>query len=268
MVTGIDAFCCFSEFDTAEFLQDRFGREGVPEEDQRTIYDLFADQIEFANKMLSTGISNIAEAIASPGWLKSLRQMTVMVVQGRKRVAPKPKILEYGKFILLQEEPKEDSEGEDNDDGTSEDEASNASAVSNKNTASAGSDSEKLADDGDEKQSMTDKGILANRKPSPHFSGLHRSKGIFWLATRPFQLGSWSTSGAMLTLGSEMPWFCCEPEEDWGADSETVTAIRIDFPGEWGTQRQELMFIGEKLDVEGLTKMLDACLLSRAEMRK
>jgi G3E family GTPase len=109
----------------------------VPDEDQRTISDLFADQIEFANviivnkvdrvdaktlgrinayvktlnptakiieatyskvdirTMLSTGVFDFAEAIASPGWLKSLHEMTVLDVHGRKRVAPKPETLEY-----------------------------------------------------------------------------------------------------------------------------------------------------------------------------
>ena len=136
MVTVVDAFHFFSEFDTAEFLQDRFGKEEVPEEDQRTISDLFADQIEFANviiinkidavdtktlgrvkayvktlnptakiieakfskvdvrEILNTGVFDFAEAIASPGWLKSLHEMTVMDVHGRKRVAPKPETLE------------------------------------------------------------------------------------------------------------------------------------------------------------------------------
>jgi len=136
MVTVVDAFRFFSEFDTAEFLQDRFGREEVPDEDQRTISDLFADQIEFANviivnkidradertigrvkayvktlnptakiidakyskvdvrEMLNTGVFNFAEAVASPGWLKSIHEMTVMDVQGRKRMAPKPETLE------------------------------------------------------------------------------------------------------------------------------------------------------------------------------
>lgn len=333
MVTVVDAFRFFSEFDTAEFLQDRFGREEVPEEDQRTISDLFADQIEFANviivnkvdvvdkktlgrvkayvktlnptakiieskfskvnvkEMLNTGVFNIAEAIASPGWLRSLHEMTVMDVQGRKRVAPKPETLEYGigsfvyrarrpfdplklyrliegKFILLQEEPEDEEDDEDEDDEDEDDIASNADSASDENTASAGSDSDKMTDDGDDKPPMSDKEILAKKKASPYFSGLHRSKGIFWLATRPFQMGSWSTAGAMLTLGSEMPWFCCVPEEDWGADADTVAAIRKDFEGEWGDRRQELVFIGEGLDVAGLTKMLDACLLSRAEMRK
>jgi hypothetical protein len=72
----------------------------------------------------------------------------------------------------------------------------------------------------------------------------------------------------MLTLGSEMPWFCCVSEEDWNADEETLQAIRNDFEGDWGDRRQEMVFIGEKLDVDGLTKMLDSCLLSRSEMKK
>lgn len=136
MVTVVDAFRFFSEFDTAEFLQDRFGKEDVPEEDQRTISDLFADQLEFANviivnkvdmvdrrtlgrvrayiktlnptakiiesryskvdvkEMLNTGKFDFAEAINSPGWLRSLHEMTVMDVHGKKRVAPKPETLE------------------------------------------------------------------------------------------------------------------------------------------------------------------------------
>jgi G3E family GTPase len=333
MITVVDAFRFFSEFDTAEFLQDRFGREAVPDEDQRTISDLFADQIEFANviivnkidavdkrtlgrvkayvktlnptakiieskfskvdvgEMLNTGKFNFAEAVTSPGWLRSLHEMTVFDVQGKKRVAPKPETLEYGIgsfvyrarrpfdplklyrliegiFILLQEEP-EDEDG-DEDDENSEDssdaESDVASTSSDKHTASAGSDSDKLTDDEDDQPPMSDKDILANKKASPLFAGLHRSKGLFWLATRPSQMGSWSTAGAMLTLGSEMPWFCCIPESDWNADDDTTAAIRKDFEGEWGDRRQELVFIGEALDVEGLTRALDGCLLSRKEM--
>ncbi|KAH7353126.1 CobW/HypB/UreG, nucleotide-binding domain-containing protein [Pyrenochaeta sp. MPI-SDFR-AT-0127] len=321
MVTVVDAFRFFSEFDTAEFLQDRFGRDEVPDEDQRTISDLFADQVEFANviivnkidrvdartlgrvkayvktlnptakiidakyskvdihEMLNTGVFNFAEAVASPGWLRSLHEMTVMDVQGRKRVAPKPETLEYGigsfvyrarrpfdplklyrliegKFILLQDEVEDE-----------DDEGSDTVSVSDSPSSSA-DDSDKISDDGSTSAPLDDKQILANKKTCRYFSGLHRSKGIFWLATRPFQMGSWSTAGAMLTLGSEMPWFSCIPEGDWGADTDTVRAIKNDFEGEWEDRRQELVFIGEKLDVPGLTKLLDSCLLNRAEMRR
>lgn len=165
-----------------------------------------------------------------------------------------------GKFILLQDEVED--EGEDEDDGQSD----TASVSDSPSFSADGSD--KISDDDSSSPPLDDTQILANKKACRFFSGLHRSKGIFWLATRPFQMGSWSTAGAMLTLGSEMPWFSCIPEEDWGADEDTVQAIKNDYVGEWGDRRQELVFIGEKLDIDGLTKMLDSCLLNRAEMRR
>jgi ABC-type nickel/cobalt efflux system permease component RcnA len=165
-----------------------------------------------------------------------------------------------GKFILLQDEDEDEVEAEDEEH---EDEFMSDSYASPIST-----NSDETSEAGEAAASMDDATILANKRASPYFSGLHRSKGLFWLATRPFQMGSWSTAGAMLTLGSEMPWFCCVSEEEWGADEDTMKAIKADFEGEWGDRRQELVFIGENLDVDGLTKLLDTCLLSRAEMRK
>ncbi|KAF2685281.1 cobW-domain-containing protein [Lentithecium fluviatile CBS 122367] len=325
MVTVVDAFRFFSEFSTAEFLQDRFGRDSVPEEDQRTISDLFADQIEFANviivnktdlvdaqtlgrvrsyvkalnptskvveakyskvdviEMLNTGKFDFAEAIASPGWLRSLHEMTVMDVQGRKRIAPKPETLEYnigsfvyrarrpfdplmlyhalkGKFILLQDEVESDDEDQD-------DEMSEVSSDTEKRSQTADNSNE-ASDDKTDPPLPDAQEVLANKKACPYFRGLHRSKGIFWLATRPNQMGSWSTAGAMLTLSSEMPWFCKVDEVEWMADEETTENIKADFEGKWGDRRQELVFIGEALDTRGLTALFDGCLLSKKEMRK
>ncbi|KAF2021107.1 cobW-domain-containing protein [Aaosphaeria arxii CBS 175.79] len=332
MVTVVDAFRFFSEFDTAEFLADRFAREDVPEDDQRTISDLFADQIEFANvvivnkvdavdkttlgrvrayvktlnptakiieakfsrvdvrEMLNTGRFDFAEAVTSPGWLRSLHEMTVVDVKGRKRLAPKPETLEYGigsfvyrsrrpfdplklyealkgKFILLQDEVEddEDDEEEDEDDEKNEDTDVTMDSPSSPNSASPlNSDVDSVSPD-DEVSSAES---LHNKRTCPLFSGVHRSKGIFWLATRPYQMGSWSTAGAMLTLGSEMPWFCTVDEDEWQADTATLKAIKADFEGDWGDRRQELVLIGEKLDEVALTKLLDSCTLNRAEMRK
>jgi G3E family GTPase len=161
-----------------------------------------------------------------------------------------------GKFILLQDEVEENEDEQDDD-----------MSDSDTSRPSAG-DSDETSDNDEESAPLDDATILANKRASPFFKGLHRSKGIFWVASRPFQMGSWSTAGAMLTLGSEMPWFCCMTEEEWGADEETTKAIKADFEGDWGDRRQEMVFIGEKLDVDGLTKLLDGCLLSRTEMRK
>lgn len=173
-----------------------------------------------------------------------------------------------GNFILLQDELQDDEEDDDEEeDGEDEEDTVERAESESDHQSVSADDSDKLSEDEDS-EPMDDAQILANKKASPYFGGLHRSKGIFWLATRPYQMGSWSTAGAMLTIGSEMPWFCCVPEEDWGADEDTLKAIKNDFEGAWGDRRQEMVFIGEKLDVEGLTKKLDSCLLNRAEMRK
>ncbi|KAL6706271.1 hypothetical protein ACN47E_005561 [Coniothyrium glycines] len=333
MVTVVDAFRFFAEFDTAEFLQDRFGRDAVPDEDQRTISDLFADQIEFANviivnkmdradartlgrvkayiktlnpvakiveakyskvdvrDMLNTGAFDFAEAVTSPGWLRSIHEMTVMDVSGRKRVAPKPETLEYGigsfvyrarrpfdpmklynlvrgKFILLQDELQEDDEDDDESSDEEDDDDSSQSQSQSHQPSPSTDASDKTTPDNDLEPPPDDATILANKKSSPLFGRLHRSKGIFWLATRPRHMGSWSTAGAMLTLGSEMQWFCCTDQDAWAASDETTAAIMNDFHGAWGDRRQEIVFIGEKLDVDGLTGQLDGCLLTRAEMRR
>jgi hypothetical protein len=50
-------------------------------------------------------------------------------------------------------------------------------------------------------------------------------------------------------------------------DPKVVEAIKADFDGQWGDRRQEIVFIGESLDVEAVTKAVDACLLTEAEWR-
>lgn len=45
-------------------------------------------------KLLSTGRFNLEEAQASPGWLKSLQEMTEVDIGDRKVMAPKSEALE------------------------------------------------------------------------------------------------------------------------------------------------------------------------------
>jgi G3E family GTPase len=172
-----------------------------------------------------------------------------------------------GKFILLQDEVESDDDQEVEDDDEGEETESEASSATGGKSHSAVNSNEETDDEAGCTQ-IDSQEILANKKACPYFRGLHRSKGIFWLATRPNQMGSWSTAGAMLTLGSELPWFCCVNEEEWMADEATVENIKADFDGEWGDRRQELVFIEEALDTEGLTALFDSCLLTEKEMHK
>ncbi|KAG9596670.1 cobW-domain-containing protein, partial [Aureobasidium melanogenum] len=110
---------------------------------------------------------------------------------------------------------------------------------------------------------------LANKKAHPVFKPLLRSKGFIWLATRPYVSGDWSQAGAMLTVSGGLNWFAVVPEEQWPSPNQEVTdLIKKDFEGEWGDRRQEIVFIGEGIDVKAITALFDECLLSDAEMKK
>lgn len=110
--------------------------------------------------------------------------------------------------------------------------------------------------------------ILANKRDHPTFRRLFRSKGEFYLATRPHRAGDWSQAGAILTMTGGRPWFCTLPAEEYTTgDAEVDALVQHDISkgGEWGDRRQELVFIGEKLDHESVEALLDTCLLTDAE---
>ena len=112
--------------------------------------------------------------------------------------------------------------------------------------------------------------VLANKKANALVSRLFRSKGEYWLATRPNRAGEWSQAGAMLTLSGGRKWFClCEKEEYETGSPEIDEMVLHDIEkgGEWGDRRQEIVFIGEGLDVPALEAVLDKCLLNDEEWK-
>ncbi|KAJ9483757.1 hypothetical protein VN97_g9638 [Penicillium thymicola] len=317
-VTVIDAFNLLSSFDTAEFLSDRYGKEEIIPEDERTISDLMVDQIEFADvlilnkvetvdqatrdkvmhllkllnpvaKILESSYSQIdvreiintnkfdfIRAASGPGWLQSLHEMTVQTTGNGDRMAPKPETLEYGinnfvytarrpfhsrrlfallhdKFIILQNNEMEE-EGDEEDDEDEE----------NEDAMDTDSDSESVEDFEQPDPAV----ILNNKRTNPAFGPVLRSKGFFWLTTRPWQFGEWSQAGGMLTLGCGGPWFAEVPEAEWPEDDDVRKSIQDDFQGPWGDRRQELVFIGEGIDTVKISALLDECLLDDKDMKK
>lgn len=118
---------------------------------------------------------------------------------------------------------------------------------------------------------------LANKRSHPLFGRLFRSKGTYWLATRPDYRGIWSQAGAMLTLVGGTRWdITLAPEQlsqlyhEETTDPEIMKQVRYDMDsgGEWGDRRQEIVLIGEKLDVKGIERVLDDCLLTDAEWKR
>ncbi|KAK1579254.1 CobW/HypB/UreG [Colletotrichum navitas] len=243
-------------------------------------------------EIVNTNSFDLKVAQSGVGWLQDLHAMTVREVNGRKAITPKPETEEYNvrnfvytrtrpfhprrlwsllydKFILQMEAPEDDEDAMDED----EDEADS----SEKEEEDWEDDEEEEEDDdADEDDDMEEDPleppandvILANKTAHPLFNRLFRSKGEFFLATRPHRAGDWSQAGAMLTMTGGRPWFCTLPPEDYLTGDPEVDALvthDIKKGGEWGDRRQELVFIGESLDIKGLEAALDACLLDEAE---
>lgn len=268
----------------ATILQTNYGRIG----DMRSI--------------LNTGLFNLERAQTGYGWLQDLHAMTVRQVNGKNVVTPKPETEEYDvqnvvytrrrpfhprrlytllydKFILQMEHPDEEEGGGDGDD--------DACVMDIDGQGSEGDSEDSMLEDapGDapEEEGDDDEGsewggiddappansvILANKRASPLFRRLFRSKGEFFLATRPQQAGEWSQAGAMLTLRGGRPWFATLPADEYmTGDAEVDRLVQFDLQsgGEWGDRRQELVFIGEALNVPALEAALDACLLDDDE---
>lgn len=180
-----------------------------------------------------------------------------------------------------EEDEDEDAKMEDADGAEVSDSDEGSSATAGKDEGSSARDSASSASSPPSSEADEDKDeppleipdpsvVLANKKANPLLSRLFRSKGEYWLATRPNQAGEWSQAGAMLTLAGGRKWFClCEKEEYETGNPEIDEMVLHDIKkgGEWGDRRQELVFIGEKLDIPALEAVLDKCLLDDEEWK-
>lgn len=59
LITMVDAYNFFDNFATTEFITNRWGKDGVAPEDERTVTDLMVDQIEFANTIVINKIDSV-----------------------------------------------------------------------------------------------------------------------------------------------------------------------------------------------------------------
>lgn len=218
----------------------------------------------------------------------SAAKLTSYQVNGKKTITPKPETEEYNvrnfvysrqrpfhprrlwalvydKFILQMEQT------DDNEDDVMDEDEEDDDAADDAEGEEMEDEDGKQEDDDDPMDMPPNDVILANKRDHPLFSRLFRSKGEFFLCTRPHRAGEWSQAGAMLTLTGGRAWFCTLPEEEYTTGDEQIDSlVKHDMAkgGEWGDRRQEIVFIGENLDIPVLTETLDKCLLTDKEFEK
>jgi G3E family GTPase len=99
------------------------------------------------------------------------------------------------------------------------------------------------------------------------WKGVMRSKGLFWLASRMNESGLWSQAGSACSHQSAGRWWSSVPESIWPTDEVILESIQSEFRGPYGDRRQELVIVGQDLDKQEIRRRLDECLLDDTEMQ-
>ena len=248
LVTVVDGANFLADYDQAEALAER--GESLGEEDQRSVTDLLVDQVEFANIILvsKTDLIAPAELKRLSAILRTLNTEAEIVPMVNGQI-PSRKILATGLFDFARAEQAPGWLKEMRGEHLPETEEYGIGSFA-----------------------------YRARRPfhpqrffdflhSPSLAGkLIRSKGYFWLATRPDLVGQWQQAGGIARYGLAGMFWAAVSREQWPDDADYLSAIRSIWQEPYGDRRQELVFIGQGLDREQVIERLDACLLSDAEL--
>ena len=90
-----------------------------------------------------------------------------------------------------------------------------------------------------------------------------------WIAGRDRYVGEWSQSGAVGEISCGGYWYATADKEEWPEPgTEPYEMLMADFDGEeLCDRRQEIVFIGQGLKREAITAALDACLITKEDLK-
>ena len=244
MVTVVDALNFLKDYDEAEFLNEV--GESLGEEDERSVADLLVEQVEFADILLisKTDLVSEQELARLKSILQTLNTEAIQVPIEHGKV-PLDKVLNTGRFSFERAQQSPGWLKEMRGEHVPETEEFGISSFSYE--ARRPFDPQKFYD------FIHSKDIAGK---------LIRSKGFFWLATRPQLAGSWSQAGGMARYGAAGLFWKAVPKEQWPEDPEYLKAIEEQWMEPFGDMRQELVVIGQGLNKNDIIERLDRCLLT------
>ncbi len=244
MVTVVDALNFLKDYDEAKFLNEV--GESLGEEDERSVADLLVEQVEFADILLisKTDLVSEQELARLKSILQTLNTEAIQIPIEHGKV-PLDKVLNTGRFSFERAQQSPGWLKEMRGEHVPETEEFGISSFSYE--ARRPFDPQKFYD------FIHSKDIAGK---------LIRSKGFFWLATRPQLAGSWSQAGGMARYGAAGLFWKAVPKEQWPEDPEYLKAIEKQWMEPFGDMRQELVFIGQGLNKNDIIERLDRCLLT------
>lgn len=250
MVTVVDAFNFLQDYEEAKYLAET--GESLGEDDERTVADLLIDQIEFADVILINKTDLIDSA--------TLKKLKVIM----RSLNTTAKLIPITKGQVNIEEIM----------GTSLFDFEKAQQAPGWLKEMRG---EHIPES--EEYGITSFSYLARRPFYPekvyHFfhntseyGKLLRSKGYFWLASRPQFAGQWNQAGGIAHYGYGGMFWNAIDKLQWPTDPDYLESIENQWAEPFGDMRQELVFIGQDLDKEAITAALDACLLDDEDLNR
>ncbi len=248
MVTVVDGVNFLKDFDEAKYLQET--GESLGEEDERSVTDLLVDQVEFADIILISKTDLISESDTERlnAILKTLNTHAKIVPISHGQVDTE-QVLNTGLFDFERAKLAPGWLKEMRGEHVPETEEYGIGSFSYE--ARRPFHPEKLH----QFLHSTDK-----------YGKLLRSKGYFWLASRPHFAGQWSQAGGIARYGFAGLFWKAVPKEDWPTDEDYLASIEKQWVEPFGDMRQELVFIGQDLDKKEVTQALNDCLLSEDEV--
>ena len=248
MVTVVDAVNFLNDYDEAKYLQET--GESLGEEDERSVADLLVDQVEFADVILvsKTDLASAADVQRLSAILKTLntRAKVIPISSGNVDI---DEVLNTGLFDFEQAQQAPGWLKEMRGDHIPETEEYGIASF-----------------------------VYEARRPfhpqkfynflheTEKFGKLIRSKGYFWLGSRPEYAGQWSQAGGIAHYGFAGMFWKALPKKNWPTDEEYLASIEKQWVEPFGDMRQELVFIGQGLNQNDIIEALDACLLNEEEV--
>ena len=250
MVTVVDSFNFMKDFSSPQYLTDRNLTD--IEGDDRTIVNLLTDQVEFANVILL----NKTDLVSEPE-LRNLYDV-IHKLNPDARIIPtnhsKVNLREVINTGIFDFEKAEASAGWikelENEHVPETEEYGIGSFVYRRKKPF-------------HPQRFLD--FVQNSFPQ----SIIRSKGLFWIASRPNQALIWSTAGGSIKTDPAGVWWASMPfseRSNYASFINNQSQIESDWDLDFGDRKIELVFIGQKIDVNSVTKKLDECLIDDNEL--
>lgn len=251
MVTVVDSFNFFKDFSSRETILDRNMTDDP--EDARSIVNLLTDQVEFANVIVlnKTDLVSVENLLLLEGMLIKLNPEAKIIRTSFGEINPS-EVLSTNLFDYEKATQAAGWLKELNKEHVPETEEYGISSFVFRNIR------------------PFHPGRFWDYIQHCWPASILRSKGLFWLASRPHHALLWSQAGGSLKAERFGTWWAGYTEKErlsHPAYEENEKLVSEKWDRQFGDRMNELVLIGQDLDEASIVRELSACLVTEDESR-